>query len=84
MHLHKIIPIGAGLGGGSSNAAFALRLLNSIFDLKLSLEQLKIYAAQLGSDCSFFVDDIPMIGKGRGEILSPVYISIKRILFGFG
>jgi len=71
MHLHKITPLGAGLGGGSSDAAFALRLLNSIFDLKLSTEHLKKYASQLGSDCSFFVEDIPMMGTGRGEILSP-------------
>lgn len=71
MHLHKIIPMGAGLGGGSSDAAFTLRLLNSMFDLKLSVEVLKKYAAQLGSDCSFFIEDIPMIGTGRGEVLSP-------------
>ena len=71
MHLHKIIPMGAGLGGGSSDAAFVLRLLNSVFDLKLSLESLKKYAAQLGSDCSFFIEDVPQIGTGRGEILSP-------------
>lgn len=71
MHLHKIIPMGAGLGGGSSDGAFALRLLNLIFDLKVSIESLKKYAAQLGSDCSFFIEDSPMIGTGRGEILSP-------------
>ncbi|HEV8515089.1 MAG TPA: 4-(cytidine 5'-diphospho)-2-C-methyl-D-erythritol kinase [Cyclobacteriaceae bacterium] len=71
MHLHKIIPMGAGLGGGSSDAAFTLRLLNSIFNLKLSIESLKKYATQLGSDCSFFIEDFPMIGSGRGEILSP-------------
>jgi 4-diphosphocytidyl-2-C-methyl-D-erythritol kinase len=77
MHLHKIIPIGAGLGGGSSDAAYALRLLNSIFDLKLSVESLKKYAAQLGSDCSFFIEDGPMMGTGRGDILSPCLISLK-------
>jgi 4-diphosphocytidyl-2-C-methyl-D-erythritol kinase len=76
MHLHKIIPMGAGLGGGSSDAAFSLRLLNSIFELKLSIEQLKIYATQLGSDCSFFMEDDPMIGTGRGEIVSPVSIRL--------
>jgi 4-diphosphocytidyl-2-C-methyl-D-erythritol kinase len=78
MHLHKIIPMGAGVGGGSSNAAFVLRLLNSVFDLKLSVEQLKVYATQLGSDCSFFMEDIPMIGTSRGEILSPVSIRLTR------
>ncbi len=76
MHLHKIIPMGAGLGGGSSDAAFALRSLNSIFDLSLSVDQLKNYATELGSDCSFFIDDVPMIGTGRGEIVSPVSIRL--------
>jgi 4-diphosphocytidyl-2-C-methyl-D-erythritol kinase len=77
IHLHKIIPTGAGLGGGSSDAAWTLRLLNDVFDLKHSKEKLKEYAATLGSDCSFFIDDIPMIGKGRGEVLSPSTISLK-------
>jgi 4-diphosphocytidyl-2-C-methyl-D-erythritol kinase len=76
MHLHKIVPMGAGLGGGSSDAAFALRLLNLIFDLKLSVERLKNYAAQLGSDCSFFIEDSPIIGTGRGEILSPCSVHL--------
>src|SRR5882762_10669256 len=62
IHLHKVIPIGAGLGGGSSDAAFALRLLNNVFSLNLSIDQLQKYAAQLGSDCSFFIQDQPMIG----------------------
>jgi 4-diphosphocytidyl-2-C-methyl-D-erythritol kinase len=77
MYLHKTIPMGAGLGGGSSDAAFVLRLLNSIFDLKITVEQLKNYASQLGSDCSFFIEDHPMIGTGRGEILSPTSVSLK-------
>jgi 4-diphosphocytidyl-2-C-methyl-D-erythritol kinase len=77
MHLHKVIPMGAGLGGGSSDAAYVLRLLNSTFDLKLSIEQLKNYASQLGSDCSFFIENAPMIGTGRGEIISPVSIRLN-------
>lgn len=77
MHLHKVIPAGAGLGGGSSDAAFTLRTLNSIFNLGLSTQQLLMYAAQLGSDCSFFVEDKPMLGRGRGEILSEVNLSLK-------
>lgn len=77
MHLHKIIPMGAGLGGGSSDAAWTLRLLNDIFGLNLAKEVLKEYAARLGSDCAFFIDDIPMIGSGRGEVLTPVKISLK-------
>jgi len=70
IHLHKIIPTGAGLGGGSSDGAYTLRILNSVFDLQLSQDRLMYYAAQLGSDCSFFVQDNPMIGSGRGEVLA--------------
>ncbi|MBS1681063.1 MAG: 4-(cytidine 5'-diphospho)-2-C-methyl-D-erythritol kinase [Bacteroidetes bacterium] len=77
IHLHKIIPMGAGLGGGSSNAAFTLRLLNQVFELKMEKEQLKNYAAQLGSDCSFFIEDQPMIGVGRGEILNHAPVKLK-------
>lgn len=77
IHLHKIIPMGAGLGGGSSDAAFTLRLLNSIFELKISEETLKQYASRLGSDCSFFVRDIPQVGTGRGEILNPIQFTLK-------
>lgn len=77
MHLHKVIPAGAGLGGGSSDAAFTLRTINSIFKLGLSTQQLLTYAAQLGSDCSFFVEDKPMLGRGRGEILSDLNLSLK-------
>lgn len=79
IHLHKVIPTGAGLGGGSSNAAFALRALNSIFDLKLSGQQLREYASRLGSDCSFFIEDKPMLGTGRGEELSSASVSLKGL-----
>lgn len=78
IHLHKIIPTGAGLGGGSSDAAHMLRLLNSIFQLNLSQEKLMTYAARLGSDCSFFIQDGPMMATGRGEILSPVTINMRN------
>ncbi len=77
MHLHKIIPMGAGLGGGSSDGAHALRLLNAIFDLNLPSALLKSYAARLGSDCAFFVGDEPMFGTGRGEILTPASIKLQ-------
>lgn len=69
MHLHKIIPTGAGLGGGSSDAAHTLRVLNTLFDLDLDQLKLRGYASVLGSDCSFFIQDSPMTGSGRGEIL---------------
>jgi len=79
IHLHKVIPTGAGLGGGSSDAAFALRALNSIFNLKLSVQQLREYASRLGSDCSFFIEDKPMLGTGRGEELSPASVILKGL-----
>ena len=77
IHLHKIIPAGAGLGGGSSDAAHTLRLLNAIFALELSQKELMRYASQLGSDCAFFLKDATMLGSGRGEILEPVTINVK-------
>jgi 4-diphosphocytidyl-2-C-methyl-D-erythritol kinase len=77
IHLHKIIPHGAGLGGGSSDAAHALKLLNTIFQLNLSLEQLKKYALMLGSDCPFFLEVKPMLGSGRGEVLEPYPVDLS-------
>lgn len=77
IHLHKIIPTGAGLGGGSSDAAHTLRLLNTLFDCGLDKGRLRKLAAELGSDCSFFVGDEPMTGSGRGEILEPASVSLK-------
>lgn len=77
MHLHKIIPMGAGLGGGSSNAAFTLSLLNNLFSLKETNESLKKMAALLGSDCAFFLDNKPSIGSGRGTVLSKSDMNLK-------
>lgn len=68
--LEKTSPVGAGLGGGSSDAAFALKMLNELCGLELSDDQLALYAARLGSDCAFFIYNRPMIGEGRGEILN--------------
>lgn len=68
--LEKTSPVGAGLGGGSSDAAFALKMLNELCSLNLSDESLAAYAARLGSDCAFFIYNRPMIGEGRGEILT--------------
>ena len=79
IHLHKVLPTGAGLGGGSSDAAFALRLLNSIFDLNLDKDELREFASQLGSDCAFFIDDKPMLGSGRGEKLSELALNLKGL-----
>lgn len=69
--LEKTSPVGAGLGGGSSDAAFALKMMNELFALGLSEDQLASYASRLGSDCAFFIYNRPMIGEGRGEILTP-------------
>lgn len=70
IYLEKTSPVGAGLGGGSADAAFALKMLNELFGLGLSKEALAAYAAQLGSDCAFFIYNRPMLGEGRGEILN--------------
>jgi 4-diphosphocytidyl-2-C-methyl-D-erythritol kinase len=72
IHLHKTIPIGAGLGGGSADGAFMLSMLNKKFALQLTQEQLINYALQLGSDCPFFIINKPCFATGRGEMLSAV------------
>ncbi len=68
--LEKKIPVGAGLGGGSSDGAFTLKMLSEMFGLGLDVRRLSEYASRLGSDCAFFVENRPMFGEGRGEILS--------------
>ena len=68
--LEKTSPVGAGLGGGSADAAFALKMLNQMCELGLTEQQLAQYAARLGSDCAFFIYNRPMLGEGRGEVLS--------------
>ena len=73
--LEKTSPVGAGLGGGSSDAAFALVMLNEMFSLGISEDGLAAYAARLGSDCAFFVYNRPMVGEGRGEILTEYPLS---------
>lgn len=72
IHLHKTIPAGAGLGGGSSDGAFTLRLLDRLFKLRLSAPQLAAYALQLGSDCPFFISNTACFATGRGEQMEPV------------
>lgn len=81
MHLHKVIPMGAGLGGGSADAAFTLKLLNEIYELQLSNEQLACYAIMLGSDCPFFIYNQPCFAQGRGQILSPLVINLDDYKF---
>lgn len=75
--LEKTAPVGAGLGGGSADAAFTLKALNELCGLGLDDQRLSEYAARLGSDCAFFVFNRPMIGSGRGEILVPYEIDLS-------
>lgn len=75
--LLKNIPMGAGLGGGSSDGAYALKLLASFFGLNLSKDALLNYALQLGSDCPFFIYEVPCLGEGRGERLQAIQFSLK-------
>jgi 4-diphosphocytidyl-2-C-methyl-D-erythritol kinase len=77
IHLHKLIPMGAGLGGGSADGAFMLRMLNSHFKLGLGQDELIHMALQLGSDCPFFILDQPAYARGRGEILRPLPLSLS-------
>ena len=77
IHLRKIIPMGGGLGGGSSDAAFVLQGINDLFQLNLTPQKLEELAAQLGSDCPFFIQNVPQVAKGRGEILTPIELKLK-------
>ncbi len=81
MHLHKTIPTGAGLGGGSSNGAFTLLLMNKKFDLNLTAEQLTAYALKLGSDCPFFIVNAPCYATGRGELTEPLPLDLSAYSF---
>ena len=76
IHLHKVVPIGAGLGGGSSDAAFTLLGLNQSFQLGMSVEQLKQMAAKLGSDCAFFIQGEPALATGLGDQLEKIKVAI--------
>ena len=77
IHLYKHIPDGAGLGGGSSDAAHTLVMLNKMFKLELSDEELAGMAVQLGADCAFFIYNRPMIATGIGDVLSPVDVNLQ-------
>lgn len=79
--LEKRSPVGAGLGGGSADGAFALSALNEMFSLGLSKERLAEYAALLGSDCAFFVYNFPMYASGRGEVLEPLRLPLDGYRF---
>jgi 4-diphosphocytidyl-2-C-methyl-D-erythritol kinase len=76
IHLHKTIPMGAGLGGGSADGAFTLQLLNEKYKLNLSEEELIEMALRLGSDCPFFIKNTPVHATGRGEIMQPTSVDL--------
>lgn len=76
--LMKRIPTGAGLGGGSADAAFLLSLLNELFRLHLSAEELKSYASLIGSDCTFFIDNKPALVSGKGDIITPIPLDLSN------
>jgi len=76
LHLHKAIPDGAGLGGGSADAAFTLKMLNDIFSLGIDDAQLAAIAATLGADCAFFIYNRPMYATGIGDVLTPIDVDL--------
>ncbi|MFI3294756.1 MAG: 4-(cytidine 5'-diphospho)-2-C-methyl-D-erythritol kinase [Rikenellaceae bacterium] len=76
IHLHKQIPFGAGLGGGSANATYVLRMANTLYSLGISVEELEVLSGALGSDTSFFVRGGAQLGFSRGEVLEPVDFSL--------
>ena len=77
IYLEKTSPVGAGLGGGSADAAFALRMMAELAGVELTDAELAGFAARLGSDCAFFIYNRPMLGSGRGEILEPFDIDLS-------
>lgn len=81
IHLHKVIPIGAGLGGGSSDAAFTLKALNQLFELHLTDDQLINYARKLGSDCAFFIKNKPVYAFGKGDEFEPIDLDLSNYIF---
>ncbi len=77
IRLHKHIPIGAGLGGGSADAAYTIKLLNEVFSMKLNAKQMEVYAAKLGADCAFFIQNKPVFATGIGNVFEPIDLSLK-------
>lgn len=77
IHIYKHIPTGAGLGGGSADAAFMIKLLNEKFKLGISIEKMEEYAAKLGADCAFFVQNKPVFASGIGNLFEPIQLSLK-------
>jgi 4-diphosphocytidyl-2-C-methyl-D-erythritol kinase len=78
IHLHKIVPIGAGLGGGSADCAFTIKTLNDLFELNMSVETMENYARQLGSDCAFFIQNKPKFCFGKGDEFEDINIDLSN------
>ncbi len=79
-HLYKNIPPGSGLGGGSSDAAFTLRMLRDYFQLAVSDDDMEVYARQLGSDCAFFIRNYPLFAEGKGDVFSNIHFKLKKFI----
>lgn len=77
IHLHKNIPIGAGLGGGSADASFFIKLINQKFELRMDTLQMEAYASKLGSDCAFFIQNKPAIAVGKGDQLQTIDLDLS-------
>lgn len=75
--LYKHIPFGSGLGAGSSDAAFTIKMLNEMFSLELTTEQMLAYASRLGADCAFFIHNRPMLAEGTGNILHEAEVNLS-------
>lgn len=78
IHLHKSIPIGAGLGGGSADGAYMIKYLNQYFNLNITIEEQEKLAAQLGSDCAFFIKNKPVFAYGRGELFKEITFDLNN------
>jgi len=78
IHLHKHIPIGAGLGGGSADAGYFIRLINQTFDLRLSIGDMSNYARTLGADCAFFIESVPVFAFDKGDQFEPISLDLSK------
>ncbi|NOU61875.1 4-(cytidine 5'-diphospho)-2-C-methyl-D-erythritol kinase [Marinifilum caeruleilacunae] len=77
IHLHKNIPFGAGLGGGSADAAYMIKMLNDFYSLGLSIQQMEEFAIQIGSDCPVFIKNEAVFAEGKGEIFSSIQLDLS-------
>ena len=78
IHLHKIVPIGAGLGGGSADCAFTIKTLNDLFELNMNVEMMENYARNLGSDCAFFIQNKPKFCFGKGDKFEEIGLDLSN------